>query len=95
MKNVSNSDIGPGQCRAARALIGWSQDDLARESGVTKKSIADFERGAVAKPQPRTMRDLRAAFEGAGLEFIFPNGGGAGVRWRENPAYGGDHEQPA
>ncbi|PWC53624.1 helix-turn-helix domain-containing protein [Azospirillum sp. TSO22-1] len=88
MKKVTDGDIDPGQCRAARALIGWSQDDLARASGVTKKSIADFERGAVAKPQPRTMRDLRAAFEGAGLEFIFPNGGGAGVRWKVNQAGG-------
>lgn len=84
MQNVTNDDISPDQCRAARGLLGWSQDDLAKQSGVTKKSIADYERGATTKPQPRTLRDLRSALEAAGIEFIFPNGGGAGVRWREH-----------
>lgn len=86
MQNVINGDIFPDQCRAARGLLNWSQEALSKESGVTKKTIADFERGAVSKPQSRTLRDLRVAFERAGLEFIAPNGGGAGVRWRENPA---------
>ncbi|WP_431855300.1 helix-turn-helix domain-containing protein [Azospirillum sp.] len=90
----TKKSVQADQCRAARALLGWSQDDLEREAGVAKKTIADFERGA-RTPYPRTLADIRSAFERAGLEVIDPNGGGAGVRWRENPANGGANEQPA
>ena len=38
--------LSPAQCRAARALLNWTQEDLVRNSKVTKKTIADFERGA-------------------------------------------------
>ena len=58
----------PAQCRAARALLGWSQQDLERASRVAKKTIADFERGA-RNPFPRTLDDLIEALEKAGVEF--------------------------
>ncbi len=73
------------QCRAARALLGWSQDALAEASRVNKKTIADFERGA-RQPYDRTLRDLREAMERAGVEFIEENGGGAGVRFKKGGA---------
>ncbi|MFV3127718.1 helix-turn-helix domain-containing protein [Niveispirillum sp. KHB5.9] len=60
--------ISAAQCRAARALIEISQDDLAAASGVSKASITDFERGLRA-PQKRTLRDLLAAFEARGVVF--------------------------
>lgn len=69
------------QCRAARALLGWSQDDLERHSKVPKKTIADFERGA-RSPRVQTNDILKAAFEASGVVFIPQNGGGAGVRLR-------------
>ena len=71
--------ISRAQCRAARALLGWTQDDLEAASNVAKKTIADFERDA-RQPRPRTLTDIRRALEEAGVEFIEPNGGGAGVR---------------
>jgi transcriptional regulator with XRE-family HTH domain len=71
--------ISPEQCRAARGLLGWSQGDLSRASETATKTIADFERGA-REPYARTLRDVRAAFERAGVEFIPENGGGAGLR---------------
>ena len=74
--------IMPAQCRAARALIGWSQDQLAAASKVAKATIANFEAGRRA-PYDRTLADLRAALEAAGCEFIDENGGGAGVRLRK------------
>lgn len=77
-KNV----ISAMQCRAARALLGWTQDDLERASEVAKKTIADFERGARA-PYGRTLADLRRALESAGITFIEQNGGGPGVRLRD------------
>lgn len=73
--------ILPEQCRAARALLGWSQDDLERQSGVAKKTIADLERGARA-PQGRTAQALTATLEASGITFIPQNGGGAGARLR-------------
>ena len=70
----------PGQCRAARALIGWSQDQLARASKVAKATIANFE-AENRDPYPRTLDDIRAALEAAGVEFT--NGGQPGVRTRK------------
>ena len=35
----------PEQCRAARALLGWSQDQLAQLSQVHKSVITLFELG--------------------------------------------------
>lgn len=63
-------------------MLGWSQDRLAEESRVNKKTIADFERGA-RQPYDRTLRDLREALEKAGVQFLEDGevcGGGAGVR---------------
>jgi transcriptional regulator with XRE-family HTH domain len=71
--------LSPAQCRAARALISWSQDKLAIESKVAKATIANFEANRRA-PYDRTLADLRATLEAAGVEFIPENGGGAGVR---------------
>jgi transcriptional regulator with XRE-family HTH domain len=79
------SVISPPQCRAARGLVAWSQSDLAKTSGVSEKTIADFERQARI-PYGRTIRDLVTALEAAGVEFIPENGGGPGVRLREKPA---------
>jgi transcriptional regulator with XRE-family HTH domain len=54
--------ITPAQCRAARALLDWSQTRLSAESGVGEKTIVDFEQGK-RKPFARTIRDLREALE--------------------------------
>lgn len=74
--------ITPAQSRAARALLGWSQDDLERRSGVAKKTIADFERGA-RNPHARNRDGLRSALESGGVVFIAENGEGPGVRLRK------------
>ncbi|MER8860595.1 helix-turn-helix domain-containing protein [Mesorhizobium sp. M0757] len=71
--------ISPAQCRAARALVGWSQEQLAAASKVAKTTIANFEAGK-RTPYDRTLVDLQAALEAAGVELIPQNGGGAGVR---------------
>lgn len=76
------ADISPAQCRAARSLLSWRQDELEAASGVAKKTIADFERGA-RTPRAATLATIRSTLETAGLEFIDENGGGAGVRLRE------------
>jgi transcriptional regulator with XRE-family HTH domain len=74
--------INSAQCRGARGLLGWSQSDLSTASKTATKTIADFERGA-REPYQRTLEDVRAALEQAGVEFIAENGGGPGVRLRK------------
>lgn len=71
--------INSAQCRAARALLSWSRKDLASAAKVAERTIVDFETD-VRNPYERTLRDIKAAFEAAGVAFIPENGGGAGVR---------------
>ena len=73
----------PSQLRAARALLGWSQDELAARSEVAKRTIAAFEVGGRA-PYPRTLGAIRSALEAAGVEFIEADNGGPGVRLRKS-----------
>ena len=80
MNSVEKLISGP-QCRAARALLDWSREDLAEASKVSRAAIADFEAGK-RQVRERTVDDIREAFEKAGLEFIAENGGGAGIRFR-------------
>ena len=68
--------ITPEQCRMARAGLHWSQVELSRRSGVAPATIAAFETG-LRTPYPRTVRDLEAALETAGVEFV---NGAASVR---------------
>ncbi len=74
--------LSASQCRAARALVGWSQDDLANASGVAKATIAYFET-AKRQPYEKTLSDLRRVLEKNGVAFIDVDGGGAGVRLRD------------
>lgn len=57
------------QCRAARALIGWSRGELAERSGVAASTLADFEANKRA-PYARTLADIRRTLEAAGVVFI-------------------------
>ena len=71
----------PAQCRAARALLGWSQDQLAQVSQVHKSAITLFELED-RLPYDRTLDDLRDAFEAGGVIFVKEDGDGPGVRLR-------------
>ena len=69
------------QVRAARMLLRWEQKDLAEASGVSLPSIKRLEtQPGELGAQDRTIQALVRALEKAGVEFIFENGGGAGVR---------------
>ncbi|TPN49348.1 helix-turn-helix transcriptional regulator [Mesorhizobium sp. B1-1-7] len=75
-------EISPSQCRAARALLDWSQAQLSAASKVATKTLADFERGK-RTPYDRTLVDVRVALEAAGVIFVDENGEGPGVRLRK------------
>lgn len=59
----------PRLCAAARAILDWSQDDLAKMSGVARRTISDFELGRRI-PHQRLLRDLMDAFERSGVAFL-------------------------
>jgi transcriptional regulator with XRE-family HTH domain len=81
---VSISKISIRQIKAARSLLGWSQDDLAERSGVSKPTIGRLESqdSETVGGRQETSDALVAALEKAGVEFIDENGGGAGVRMK-------------
>jgi transcriptional regulator with XRE-family HTH domain len=69
------------QVKAARALLRWSQQDLAEASSVSLPTIKRLE--AETGPmggRSGTVDSIRKALEAAGADFIEENGGGAGVR---------------
>jgi transcriptional regulator with XRE-family HTH domain len=76
--------ISVRQMKAARALVGWSQSDLAAASGVSEPTIArlESEDGPIGG-RADTSKKLITALEKAGIEFIAENGGGSGVRLRK------------
>ena len=77
--------ITPPQIRAARALIGWKQSDLARASGISEISIKNIERGAT-DPRSSTLDAIQRAFTKANVVFLDSGDvrdGGSGVRLRK------------
>lgn len=57
------------QIRAARALLGWSQQDLADKAIVSLNAITRLERGEV-DPRMSTVTAVQKAIAKAGVELI-------------------------
>ena len=71
------------ELKAARALLGWSQSDLAKSSKVSLPTIARLESSAgELGGRDETIAKLVKALSRAGIDFIDDNGGGGGVRLR-------------
>lgn len=68
----SPSDLTAKHVRAARALLAWSQQDLAKAAHVATSTVADFERGR-RTPVANNALAIRVALEEAGICFL-PNG---------------------
>lgn len=65
------------QIRAARALIGWSQGELADHAGLSQTGIARIENGT-NHPNSGTLAKIIGAFDSVDVEFI----GDSGVKKR-------------
>ena len=61
--------MSPSQLRAARALVGWSRETLAKKAGSSMPTIRDFELQG-SDPKQGTVQKWRRALEQAGVEFI-------------------------
>jgi transcriptional regulator with XRE-family HTH domain len=72
----------PAQCRAARALLGKEQGEIADAAKVARATLIDFEKGQRV-PRAATVEAIRTALEAAGVVFVSENGEGAGVRLKK------------
>jgi DNA-binding XRE family transcriptional regulator len=84
MSSKSILKVSIRQIKAARALLAWSQEQLAESADVSLPTIKRLE----ANDGPLGGRSgtgvkIQSTLESAGVEFIDENGGGAGVRLRK------------
>ena len=71
------------QIRAARALLGWSQQQLADKAIVSLNAVARLE-GAIVDSRISTVQAVQKALVKAGIEFLDADQKGEGVRLK-NP----------
>ncbi|MSO54214.1 MAG: XRE family transcriptional regulator [Rhodospirillales bacterium] len=71
-------------CKAARALAGWNQAELAKHANVAKQTVADFERGA-RTPFPNNLTAIQNALGAAGV-VVTADPHGVGVRIAPSPS---------
>ena len=78
--------LEPAQIRAARALLGWRQEDLSNAAGVGTATIQRIEKsGDPITGYISTLIRIQSAFEDAGIIFIDDDeAGGFGVRMAKN-----------
>jgi transcriptional regulator with XRE-family HTH domain len=72
--------ISADESRAARALLGMSQESLASASRVSRSTIIAFE-NRQKLPRYNKLEAIRRALEAAGVDF--PTGGQAGAKLRK------------
>ncbi len=68
-QSSSPVDLAPRHVKAARALLAWSQQDLAKAAKVATSTVADFERGQ-RTPVANNAEAIRTALESAGIRFL-------------------------
>ena len=69
------------QIRAARALLGWSQDRLSRKAGIGLATLRRIEQNeGMVKGNFSTILKIQKALEQAGIHFTEDDTGEIGVR---------------
>lgn len=64
-----NDDLNAIQCRTGRAVLNWTQSELAKESGVSLRAIQDLE-SEKRNPTYATRMALRYSMEKSNVEFM-------------------------
>jgi transcriptional regulator with XRE-family HTH domain len=75
--------IAAAQCRAARALLEWTELQLAEAANVEIEVVKHLE-ARFRRPSADQQRQIRKALEDGGVVFIAENGGGVGARLKFN-----------
>lgn len=73
----------PEQLRAARALLGMSQPQIAEAAGVSSMTVKRAEGSGKPAASADAVAAIRAALEAAGVVFLPENGNGPGVALRK------------
>jgi len=66
--------------KAARALLGITQAELAAKAGVSLATLNNIERGTHTDPRISTIRKIRKALEESGVAFMGKESSELGVR---------------
>lgn len=77
-QKVDPKQIYAAQIRAARALVNWSQGELAERAGISKQSVNRIEGGGM-DVRFSTMNALADALRSAGVEMSEDASGMVGV----------------
>ena len=84
MADKSILKVSIRQIKAARALLGWSQEELAVAAQISIPTIKRLEASdGHMGGRSETGDKIKKALQMAGIEFIDGNGGGPGVRLRK------------
>ncbi|KXB09110.1 hypothetical protein AKJ60_00950 [candidate division MSBL1 archaeon SCGC-AAA385M11] len=71
--------ISGNQIRAARGLLGWSQQKLGEKNSLTQGPIARMEKD-VANSRGSTLKLVVKTLQEAGIEFFWEEDGTIGVK---------------
>jgi transcriptional regulator with XRE-family HTH domain len=75
--------LTPAQSRAGRALLFWSQEDLAKRSHLSLSTVRDFETGKRVPTHNNLAAIERALLDAGAVLLPSENGLGEGARLRE------------
>lgn len=70
------------QIRAARALLGLKQNELAAKAGISTGTLNNIERGFQKDPKLSTLKAIQQALRNEGIEFTEDSDGTIGIRYK-------------
>jgi transcriptional regulator with XRE-family HTH domain len=76
---LSRKEMTPLLCRAARAFLNWTQNNLGERSGISLDTVKNFETGQRV-PLAANRTKIQDALRTAGIRFIEESSQGIGVR---------------
>ena len=79
---MDEDELFAAQVRAGRALLNWSQHELATRAEVSRSALARIESGS---RDARTVRAVKKKLEEGGIVFLAPDAEGFGVRLKFRP----------
>ena len=80
---LTTAELTPKLCRAARAYLGWSPEDMLEKTGVPVPALLGLESGD-RMPGKADFANILASLEAGGVEFILEaDGRGSGIRGRK------------